>query len=162
MTHVPKQIWLKNLKQYRKIFHADGKVADNMIVDLLGLATKWAAAEYNLLKPFSYLAKHPRIACAFASSIDIRRGESLFNLCTILTRGAKQVHDPEWNQAATQLLAIIPKWKSKNLIVVVNIAVKVALGLKKRTPGIKEFENDLRNKLGLQAEKNWSVIIKYQ
>lgn len=156
LKRVPKWIELGEVSIYAETFHSDLGVGDTIHVDLNELAGRDRKV-VDILGLFLHLSDHPNVACTFESTYFLGRGPVLWDLLPILTRSAKQAHTADWKAAASNIVSITPKTSTKNLIVTLKLACK----LKARSTARKEFEADMRNKLGLERHKSWGVVFKY-
>lgn len=156
LASTPKWIPIDSFESYTGVFHPDLEVADTLVLDMQRIAGKYAE-EADLLDVFVYLSIYGNVACTFDTTYDYNgRGQSLLDLCPILTRSAEQAPTTNWREAALKLVSIIPKTTTKNLVVAVKLECK-ARGTER-----KRFEADLCSKLGLRSEGKWSVVIKYE
>jgi hypothetical protein len=152
---VPKWVDLWDVDAYIAAFHLDNVPApDNVTVDMLGLASKYART-YDFLPILKVLSGLPHRVCNFDHSICCGQGASLVGLGPILTRCATQARTSEWKAAGRMLLSITVHWENKKVVVLVKWAYTLTKGKAR-----KSFEKQLLSDLGLRCEGRWGVLVK--
>ncbi|KAH7412077.1 hypothetical protein DE146DRAFT_628075 [Phaeosphaeria sp. MPI-PUGE-AT-0046c] len=145
---------IEDFVKYAEVFHTDHQVADTIVLDMWSNAPNFTR-EIDLLDTLVHLSTHANVACVFDTTFNVFVwNPSFFGLCLLLTRSAEMAPTADWKEAASKLVSIIPKIRAKKLVLTVKPEFKI------NGARFKDFEIDMREKLGLQAVGEWSVVIK--
>jgi hypothetical protein len=151
MVKTPKWISFRHFTQHIKDFHAAANdFQDSIILSLRSLYKKDAAVEPDILPSLLQISQYPNVLLRFRTLATAHTAASRYGPPPILNKCLSNSDTEEWRQiAAEQTTRIVPRKRTKKGVVYVKQKYKMSGRVK------KDFEDDLRRKLGLDGGISW-------